>query len=229
MSKTAESTRTPDTPIRRETFGNQVAGRLRQSIICGDIEAGSQITEMDLAARFGISRGPLREAMGQLASEGLIVTVPYKGSHVLKLTSKDVREIYSLRTALETLAFREIWDRRDEAFSRDLEARHKRLLDTLGLKDHVASSEAEIRFHSLVYEACGHHLLLESWKRIAGRMQFYLAIHQRAHGRTAPIHDAHERYLALALGDSLDLMLQEIDEHMRRGLQQMERYLGGRA
>jgi DNA-binding GntR family transcriptional regulator len=212
-------------PIKRETFSNQIAGNLRRAIISGEIESGSQITESDLAARFGVSRGPLREAMGQIAAEGLIETIPYTGTRVLKLSPEDVREIYSLRTALETLAFQEVWERRDETFVRELETRHKALLETLKLDDHVASSEAEVRFHSVVYETCGHKLLLESWRRIAGRMQLYLAEHQRAHGRKAPIEDAHERYLQLALGDRLDLMLEEIDAHMRRGFKQMEQYL----
>ncbi|QDY98937.1 GntR family transcriptional regulator [Nitratireductor mangrovi] len=213
------------TPVRRETFSSQIAAKLRRAIIGGEIEAGSQITETELAARFGVSRGPLREAMAMLASEGLIVTASYRGTRVLKLSTKDVREIYSLRTALETLAFREIWDRRDKAFADELAARHKTLMSTLGLNDHVASSEAEVRFHALVYEACGHDLLLESWQRIASRMQLYLAVHQRAHGRTAPVRDAHESYLRLALGDSLELMLEEVDAHMRRGLQSLEKYL----
>ncbi len=228
MSKSSTISAGRSSPIRRETFSNQIVASLRHEIISGGIEAGSQITEMELAARFGVSRGPLREAMGQLASEGLIVTVPYKGTHVLKLTSKDVREIYSLRTALETLAFKQIWNRRDNAFRSELEARHKNLISTLCLKDHVASSQAEVKFHSLVYEACGHDLLLESWQRIVGRMQLYLAVHQRAHGRTAPIHDAHERYLELALGSRLDLMLKEIDDHMRRGVEKMETYLASK-
>ena len=213
------------TPIRRETFGNRIASNLRRAIISGEIAAGSQITEVELASRFGVSRGPLREAMGKLSSEGLLVTVPYTGTRVLKLTAKDVREIFSLRTALETLAFREIWDRRDEAFAGELETRHGVLISTLDLNDHVASSEAEVRFHSLVYETSGHDLLLESWQRLSGRLQLYLAVHQRAHGRTGPIKDAHERYLQLALGDRLDLMLNEIEAHMQRGVDQLERYL----
>lgn len=213
-------------PVKRETFSNQIAANLRRAIISGEIESGSQITESDLAARFGVSRGPLREAMGQVAAEGLIETIPYTGTRVLKLSPEDVREIYSLRTALETLAFREIWDRRDDAFAGELEARHKDLLATLELDDHVSSSEAEVRFHSLVYEMSGHKLLLESWRRIAGRLQLYLAEHQRAHGRKGPIVDAHERYLQLALGERLDLMLNEIDAHMQRGVKQIEEYLG---
>lgn len=211
--------------IQRQTFSEQIAARLRHDIICGEIEAGSQITEMDLAARFGVSRGPLREAMAQLASEGLITSVAYKGTRILNLTAKDVREIYTLRIALEGLAFQEIWDRRDAAFRDELQRRHRHLQSTFELDDHAASSEAEILLHSLVYEASGHRLLLESWKRISGRMQFYLAIHQRAHGRKAPVADAHQRYVQLALGDRLDLMLKEIADHMQRGIRKMETYV----
>lgn len=212
-------------PIRRETFGEQIASNLRRAIISGEIEGGTQITEIKLASRFGVSRGPLREAMAQLASEGLIVTVPFTGTRVLKLSVADVREIFSLRTALETLAFKTIWDSRDDAFGRELVSRHARLLDTLELDDHVASSEAEISLHSLVYEACGHNLLLESWQPVAGRLQLYLALHQKAHGRTGPIKDAHEKYVQLAVGDDFDLMRLEIEDHMQRGVQQLENYV----
>jgi len=225
MSETAAIREPGIAPIRRETFASKVAGQLRNAIIAGEIESGSKIREIELAARFGISRGPLREAMAQLATEGLIVTVPYTGTHVLKLTAKDVREIYTLRTALERLAFEELWDKRTENFFAELESRHRTLLATCSLDDHVASSAAEVHFHSLVYESCGHEMLLESWQRIASRMQLYLAVHQRAHKRHAPVNDAHERYLKLASGDDLSAMLNEIEDHMRRGVQQMVSYL----
>ncbi len=226
MQKTLDLPNRNVTPVKRETFRNQIASNLRRAIISGEIAAGAQITEADLAKRFAVSRGPLREAMGQLAAEGLIVSVPYTGTRVVKLSSRDVREIYSLRTALEKLAFEQIWDHRDTGFANELEARHRALVASLELNDHFVSSEAEVRFHSLVYEASGHGLLLESWQRIAGRMQLYLAVHQRAHGRMGPVRDAHERYVRLALGDRLDLMLAEIEEHMLRGVRQLEHYLG---
>lgn len=226
MSNTRPLPKASVTPIKRATFSDQIVAKLRRDIISGDIAGGTQITESSLAAEFQVSRGPLREAMAQLAVEGLIVSVPFTGTHVFKLTVSDVRELYSLRTALETLAFRELWAKRDDAFAGELAARHARLLATLELGDRAASSEAEVNFHSLVYEACGHKLLLESWQRIAGRLQLYLALHQQAHGRTGPIGDAHEAYLRLALGNRLDLMVEEIERHMQRGLGQLETYVG---
>jgi hypothetical protein len=50
-------------------------------------------------------------------------------------------------------------------------------------------------------------------------------LHQKAHGRTGPIKDAHEKYVQLAVGDDFDLMRLEIEDHMQRGVQQLENYV----
>jgi DNA-binding GntR family transcriptional regulator len=183
------------------------------------------VTETDLANRFGVSRGPLREAMSHLAEEGLLVSVPYTGTRVATFTLADVREIYSLRTALESLVFRHIWANRDEVFRQEIASRHGALQRSLAATDHFTSTDAEIQLHSLVYEVCGHKLLLATWQRIVGRLQLYLAVHQRAHGRTGPLADAHERYVAAALGNDLDAMLSEIEHHMRRGIERLELFV----
>ncbi|WP_439572077.1 GntR family transcriptional regulator [Phreatobacter sp.] len=214
------------TQVQRATFREQIADRLRHAIIGGHIAPGSAVTEQQLAAEFGVSRGPLREAMSQLAEEGLLVTVPYTGTRVISLSREDVREIYSMRTSLETLAFRELWEHRTPAFAESLKQRHKALLAVLPDGDGFAASLAEVRLHSTVYEFCGHRLLLETWRRIASRLHLYLAVHQKAHGRAGPLSDAHSAYVALALGDRLDLMLAEIEHHMQRGVMQMQAYVG---
>ncbi len=212
-------------PIKRETFSNLIVTNLRRAIISGEIEGGTQITESNLASHFQVSRGPLREALAQLASEGLIVTVPFTGSRVLKLSVGGIRELYTLRTALESLAFKEAWPKRNADFTAELKRRHRALMATLDLDDRVASSAAEVHFHSLIYEVSGHALLIESWERISARLQVYLALHQRAHRRMGPVEDAHETYMRLALGDDLDAMLREIEDHMRRGISQLAFYV----
>ncbi|WP_293425804.1 GntR family transcriptional regulator [Phreatobacter sp.] len=225
MRAASASVDEPLAQIRRATFRDQIAERLRHAIVDGQIAPGSAVTEQQLAAEFGVSRGPLREAMGQLVEEGLLVSVPYTATRVVSLSRDDVSEIYSLRTALETLAFAQIWDRRTPQFARTLKARHKELLLALPAGDGFASSLAEVKFHSTVYEFCGHRLLLETWRRISARLHLYLAIHQKAHGRAGPLDDAHSRYVELALGDRLDLMQSEIEHHMQRGIVQLQTYL----
>jgi DNA-binding GntR family transcriptional regulator len=167
----------------------------------------------------------LREALRQLIEEGLVVTVPYTGTHVASLSVEDVREIYSLRTALEIFAFEQIWDRRDDRFRAELVRRNDALVATIDAGDDRASILTELAFHGFVYESCGHRLLERAWHGLRGRLQLYWAAHHRAHGRRGPKRDSHDGYIAAALGDDLAAMRAELADHMRRGAAITENFL----
>ena len=141
------------------------------------------------------------------------------------LSVDDVHEIYSLRTALETFAFEQVWPRRDERFRAELRRRNDALLATIDAGDDRASISTELEFHGLVYEASGHRLLQRAWYGLRGRLQLYWAAHHRAHGMRGPKRDSHDSYILAALGDDLDAMRREIADHMRRGAATTERFL----
>lgn len=219
-----ESTPSLD-PVPRSTLRAHVAERLRAAILAGNIAPGAPLVETALSQRFDVSRGPLREALRQLIEEGLLVTVPYTGTHVASLSVEDVHEIYSLRTALEIFAFEQVWERRDDRFRRELARRNAVLLATIDAGDDRASIATELALHGLVYEASGHKLLERAWHGLRGRLQLYWAAHHRAHGRRGPRRDSHDSYIAVALGDDLAAMRLEIADHMRRGAETTERFL----
>lgn len=204
--------------IKRETMGAQLGSLLRSAILSGEFEPGEPVTETALAVRFGVSRGPMREAMRHLMDEGLLVTVPYTGTRVLQMTSSDIDDIYAMRICLEVFAFEQIWEQRDEAFRDSLIARQAALLEAIDAGDDVRSIDAELDLHGLAYETCGNSILLSSWSGIRARLQLYWAAHHRAHGITGPKRESHDDYVRLALGDSFERMKEEIQDHMRRGL-----------
>ena len=212
-------------PVSKSTLRAHVVERLRTAILAGDIPPGASLVETALSERFDVSRGPLREALRQLIEEGLVVTVPYTGTHVASLSVEDVREIYSLRTALEIFAFEQIWDRRDDRFRAELVRRNEALIATIDAGDDRASILTELAFHGFVYEACGHRLLERAWHGLRGRLQLYWAAHHRAHGRRGPKRDSHDGYIAAALGDDLATMRNELADHMRRGAAITEHFL----
>ena len=214
-------------PLPKATLRAHIVERLRAAILAGDIAPGTPITETALSARFDVSRGPLREALRQLIEEGLLVTVPYTGTHVASLSLEDVQEIYSLRTALEIFAFEQVWDRRDDRFRTELHRRNAALLVSIDAGDDRTSILTELELHGLVYEACGHRLLLRAWNGLRGRLQLYWAAHHRAHGRRGPRRDSHDSYIAAALGDDLDALRLEIADHMRRGAAVTENFVSG--
>jgi DNA-binding GntR family transcriptional regulator len=211
--------------LPKRTFRQHIAERLRAAILDGEIPPGAQLVEATLADQFNVSRGPLREALRQLIEEGLLVTVPYTGTHVISLSVQDVREIYSMRITLERFAFEQAWPRRDAAFERELRRRNDVLLASIDAGDDAASIQAELDLHGYVYEASGHHLLQRTWASLRGRLQLYWAAHHRAHGIRGPRRDSHDSYVQTALGDDLQAMLDEVSRHMGRGAEQTERFL----
>ncbi len=215
--------------LPKATFRSHIAEHLREAILGGDIEPGSQLVETALAEQFGVSRGPLREAIRQLIEEGLLETIPYTGTYVTDISFRDVDEIYSIRINLETFAFEQIWKRRDETFREELERRHDILTRSIDDGDDKASILAELSFHGAVYEATGHGFLLNVWHSLRGRLQLYWAAHHRAHGIRGPRRDSHGDYMRLALGDSLPAMRREIVDHMQRGAQQTRAFLEERS
>ena len=96
------------TRIPRETFASMVGERIRSNIIDGTLPPGSQLNEVELARSFGVSRGPVREAMQRLIQEGLLRSEPHRGVFVPVMTDDDIDDVYLAREALETAAVRRI-------------------------------------------------------------------------------------------------------------------------
>jgi len=92
------------TPTTYTPLRDEVLATLRQALISGGFAAGERIREVELAAKLGVSRGTLREALRHLEQEGLIVTNPHRGTFVVKLTPLEAEDIYGLRIALEAYA-----------------------------------------------------------------------------------------------------------------------------
>lgn len=89
-----------------KTIPERIFCQLREAIVEGRIPAGSKISEADLAQTYGISRGPLREAISQLAAVGLVERRPNVGARVIELSSKQLLDIFHVREALEGMAAR---------------------------------------------------------------------------------------------------------------------------
>ncbi|MDQ2588641.1 GntR family transcriptional regulator [Saccharothrix yanglingensis] len=103
------------TPPLHMSLAGQAVDALRELVLTGEIPAGARVNEVELAQRLGISRGPLREAIRHLASEGLLVLVPHRGASVPTADAADVQALFELRAALECAAADLAASRRTEA------------------------------------------------------------------------------------------------------------------
>ncbi len=90
--------------VERRTLHDHAYRELHDAIMEGRLAPGERLVEVELSLSLGISRGPLREAMRQLESEGLIVRRSHQGTHVVSPTGRDILELYGVRAALESFA-----------------------------------------------------------------------------------------------------------------------------
>jgi DNA-binding GntR family transcriptional regulator len=91
---------------KHRTAPNLVAAALRKAILRGELKAGQVLRQEELAAVFGVSRIPLREAFRKLEAEGLITLYPHKGAVVTALSAAEAQELYEIRWVLETTALK---------------------------------------------------------------------------------------------------------------------------
>ena len=196
---------------------------LRNAILEGRLKPGSQLRETHLAADLGVSRAPLREALGLLAEEGLVDKIPYRGAFVAEVSPGiDCRDRQPAQTPG---ALRD----RTGAAPADADPHGSRspgALEDMALgadnNDPAATIDAHMAFHRAFYELSGHKLLLDLWHSWEAQLQmFFSADHQLF----ADLHDMvadHERLLAIIDTGDLDAITAEIDRHVHGGLPRAE-------
>lgn len=170
----------PTGPISSPTLVDAVTVRLRNSILRGRFAPGERLVEADLARELRISRGPIREALGVLEREGIVVNVPRKGKFVLNFDSVRINEIYSLRKILEIYAVELIIDRLTDAGREALGNAVADLEDAADLGSISLIAERDLAFHNWLYELSGHQLLRTVWtKNIASKLRMLVNITTR--------------------------------------------------
>lgn len=147
-------------PIRRTTLSGQVTERLRAGILAGLYAQGEQLNEAELARRFGVSRGPLREAMQRLIQDGLLETRPHRGVFVPELTDEDLEDICFAREAIETAALHRVMAAgKSVSVSRRLAIEVDRLVDAVHRDDWNGVVDHEMRFHTQLVDSANSRRL----------------------------------------------------------------------
>ncbi len=165
-------------PIVHRTIRDQIADRIRGEVVNGLLAPGEPLREQALAERFGVSRGPIRDALLQLTHEGLLVARPNCGVKVSEPGSLAVQSlIIRLRREIELLAADLFLRVPREAGMADVE----RALEALrkacdeGRADDIA--QLDMVFHRALVEACGEEDLVALWVPITARMMLRYSRH----------------------------------------------------
>jgi DNA-binding GntR family transcriptional regulator len=143
---------TSDSAINRKSLTSAVADRLRDQIIRGEFSEGTQIRQDAIAARYHVSRIPVREALRQLDAEGLIAIVPNRGAVVPALSPEDIEELFAIRALLEPEVLKQSIPHLIEEDFSQAEAILRRYVSELNREDHVSGwGRLNWEFHSTLY------------------------------------------------------------------------------
>lgn len=156
--------------LSRTTLREQVLDSLRGAILDGTFTPGDHLVETELAESYGVSRGTVREGLRSLEQAGLVNSDPRGQVRVRRLDAAEIREIFQVRAALESLAVDEIIARGEAG------AAAAQLRDLLppakgDAVDYLERLRRDLAFHQRICELSGNATLLDTWKGLEDRMR----------------------------------------------------------
>lgn len=155
-------------PLRDVVFNT-----LREAILKGELKPGERLMELQLAAKLGVSRTPIREAIRMLEQEGLAVTIPRKGAEVAKMTEKDMEDVLQIREALDELAAKIACEQISEEQLEELVATMHEFEESTKTDNVKKIAEADVKFHDIIYQSTGNPKLVNMVNNLREQMYRY--------------------------------------------------------
>lgn len=156
---------------KHQTLREKILETIRDAIMTGALKPGEKVAEPELAARFGISRTPIREAFRQLESEGYLTVIPRKGAVVTSFSHKDVEEFYEIKSILEGYAARKAATSLSPRDIERLRSINARLGEIAATGDVNLFFRVHNDFHEVFIRACGNDKLAEMIRSLLGRFK----------------------------------------------------------
>lgn len=195
----------------------QVAERVRHRILSHSLSPGSWIDEQALAAEYGISRTPLREALKVLAAEGLVTMKLRRGAYVTETSTRDLSEVYHLLGLLEGDAAADVATRATGTELAELEALHADLETSVGDRDGFFA--ANERFHMRLLAIADNHWrnqLVVDLRKVMKLNRHHSLFKQ---GRVDASLQEHRQVMAALRHADADAARQLMQAHLKSGLE----------
>ena len=200
--------------LEKKSLREQALSALRIAITSGELEPGRHLVETELSDMLQISRGTLREALRQLEQEGLLSAGPRGRLSVRHLDAKEIRDIFAVRAALESLAARTLCELPDRA---QVTASLRTAIEAMAaaaqgsLEERI---ESDLEFHRTMCRLTGNETLLHSWESLEGSIRMsimYAGVERAVSNMSVDRH--YDIVTAIESGDA-SLARQTILEHM---------------
>lgn len=178
------------------SYSEHVFKTVREEILAGVRRPGDRLVELDLAREFGVSQGPVREALVRLREQRLVITLPHRGTFVSEISMEEARDIYRVRVVLEGYAHERALARlTDEDFAA-LEADIAVMITAAETGSFTEYISHDMRFHRRVFERAESAALLVFWDYIEAKtLKFAAVASLRVFDDVPRVARSHERLL----------------------------------
>ncbi len=201
--------------LEHKQLWETVADQLREEILDGRLAAGTRLVETELAARYGVSRGPVRDALSELSRVGLTVDLPRRGTFVSSLTEHDLEEVYVIRRAIEEAAVRLAIERAGDDEIGALFAALQAVEAAYAGDDLAVAWEADMEFHRACSRLSGNRRLMELFDLLASQTVLLMRTSLQSHASLAwtPPVEVHRRIAEAIAARSVEGAVEAVGAH----------------
>jgi phosphonate utilization transcriptional regulator len=218
--------------VQSSSLSALVQGELERMILAGELPPGAKLTEMSLAARLGVSRGPLREAFRMLEEAGLVRTEKNRGVFVRDIPLDEAVEIFDLRAAMDELVGRQLAQRITSAELAEVRALVETMERAVAGGDTRGYHLLNLQFHDRLVELAGNRKLSAIYRKLIKELSLFrrMNLAHLAEGGMLPLSAGEHRGIvaAIAAGNA-EAAGRAMFEHAMESKQRMLSQQAGRA
>ena len=202
------------TALVRSSLPEGIRAALREQILSGELAMGERLTEQGIAEAMGTSAGPVREAFASLTYEGLLISLPHRGTFVSSISQQEARGAYAVRRRLEPYAFELAAARLTAAVVAQMQGTLDEFAAAARQADYATMIGLDMRFHGLFFAESGNPLLAAVWPLIEGTIRKFVAV---AGPQYDPDYDdlarRHQLLLDNVLAGDMKAVAKELAQH----------------
>lgn len=187
---------------------------LREAILTGELKPGERLMEMQLAAKLGVSRTPIREAIRMLQQEGLAVTLPRRGAEVAAMTEKDMEDVLKIREALEILAVQLASEKITAEQITQLEEKLTAFEEAVKTAEVKQIAQTDIDFHDFIYDAAENPRLVGMLNNLREQIYRYRVEYLKDEKNYPRLIEEHKQIIIGLKERNKDYVVEMMKKHM---------------
>jgi len=200
--------------IPRQVLHQEVATRLRQRLVEGQIAPGAKLNERELSEQLHVSRTPLREAIKMLAAEGLVELLPNRGAVAAQFSEQDVADTFEVIAGLEGQSGELAAQRVTDAELAEIRALHYEMLAAFTRRDLPTYYRLNAQIHTLINAAARNPVLTQTWRTVNARLQSLRFRSNFDEAKWQRAVDEHERMVALLAARDAEALRRLLVQHL---------------